>query len=148
MKIIDLRNQVTEEANKLWSKYIDGMVTTAYSGITQTLFLTFYMASDKEQFPNGISNNDPIELSVMLAYEGDNIVMEYARSSVTRLKPEDKIYAMATHKIRTRKAKGDVSKVMKSLEKTMAKVAEFTKEAATNDQFLPLNYDPVKKVKV
>lgn len=110
-----------------------------------TVFLQFTLGEGREEYPNGIIQNDPVNFSAYVAQIGENEYELEVKPSVGNLKPTEKYYAQSSIKIRTRKAKGDVDKLMKSLDKTIGKIADTVMEQYEAGNFLDLPFIPGSK---
>lgn len=135
----------------LWTKYFNGSATVSRPALlgSTNLFVTFRLGNNKNEFSNGIPQNDPVHFTIILEAIGDDeYEMTYHHCSLSSLKPESKYFAMRSERIRTRKAKGNMPKLLKSLEKTIQKLHGVSVEMVEQDQFLELPYNPQDKIKV
>lgn len=142
--------ELSETMQALWAKYFNGSATVSRPALlgNTNLFVTFRLGNDTKEFTNGIPQNDPVNFTVILESTGnDEYELTYHNCSLSSLKPESKYYAMRSERIRTRKAKGNMPKLLKSLEKTIQKLHGVSVEMVEQDQFLELPYSPEDKIK-
>lgn len=137
----------SQEISKIVDKYFtDVALNVGESALGLSTMVSLTLGSGKNEYPHGISQNDPLRVNMMITNE-DNFEIEYYHSYVGRLKPKHAYYAQSSLKIPSRKARGDINKILKSVDKYLKRVADTVKELAQQDEFLPLPYNPVDKVK-
>ena len=120
------QEQVKNEINIAKDKHFKNSLVSFTKGVLgkSTMFGTFYLISDKKDQTNGYFSNDILGLTIIIEKLGeDEYLVEYDYSSIT-IKPTEKYMAFGSHKVRTRKYKGDIKKIGANSDKLFAKYKE------------------------
>lgn len=117
-----IKNEITIANQK---HFKNSLVQFTKGVLGQNLLLgTFYLIGDKQDQTNGYFSNDILGLSIIIEkLSDDEYLVEYDYSSIT-VKPTEKYMAFGSHKVRTRKYKGDIKKIGINSEKLFAKYKE------------------------
>lgn len=89
-----------------------------------TMFAKLYLVGDENDQPHKNFRNDCLGLSIMIEKIGDDeYEVEYDQTNIS-IKPSNPHMAFGSHKVRTRKYKGDVKKISVNTDKIFAKYKE------------------------
>ena len=96
-----------------------------YSGLGKMIFIDCYLAGNKEEFPNRISQNDMFKIGFCISVQDnftmdsdmpENMVME-VQSKCYNIKPENPHCCYSSRSLPYRKTKGNTKKVLSTLDK-------------------------------
>lgn len=135
MKTIELLNSIKESYIKQFPNSI--IIAQLHKGIGKSLYVKCYMSGKKEEFHNGIEENDMLSVTFWChniprdteldSELPENIEMECTEKSYL-IKPENKYLCYGRRKLSYRKTQG-TEKIIKSLDKFFVKL----KESLEND---------------
>lgn len=142
-----LPSSIKDQVTTIWSKYfVGGTVQVTVGKLTGAVFVRFYLANDSSEVHNGIMGNDTIQCLVSFEDTGNAVVLEYSLFNISNLKADNVHLAMHNQKVTTRKYTGSLEKAMASLDRNLGKLADTIKTLVSDDQFLPLPYNPLDKI--
>lgn len=99
-----------------------------------TMFATLYLVGDESEQPHKNFRNDCLGLHIMIEKVGDNeYEVEYDYTSIS-IKPSNPHMAFGSHKVSTRKYKGDVKKISTNTDKLFSKYKEELAKLNNNAQ--------------
>lgn len=96
-----------------------------YGGLGKMIFIDCYLAGNKEEFPNKISQNDMFKIGFCISMQDDftensdmpeNMIME-VQSKCYNIKPENPHCCYGSRSLPFRKTKGNANKAISTLDK-------------------------------
>jgi hypothetical protein len=119
-------------------------VTVSKGTLGKALFAKLFVAADNTQFINGISQNDPLSVTIMIE---DNTV-EFTQKHIS-INPENKFYVYGSHRFNVRKFKfKDETDLVKKLKNAFSKIKEEGKVLVDNNQFTVYDSYPEIKARI
>ena len=133
-----MSNEFIETSIKeTWNKVFPNSSITVRNGGYGTLYCNAYLAKDKTEFANGISQNDPLNYSFCIS----SFVYSEMCCSIGNLKPNDKFHVYSSLSIRKKTIKNiDVTKLenrFKQVKEELIKV---------KDSMINLSFDINSKI--
>lgn len=129
--------------NELYHNVLPNSACTVQTGALggDTFFVTFYLAADSKECPNGIAGNDLFHIGFHIMENSDrygegskledssvlpeNLVLDVNSAFITTT-PDNKYMAYGSEKLPFRKTKGTPEKILQTLEKYASKAKEVT----------------------
>ena len=148
--LVATSQEIIDVVNKTWKKAFPKSFVSATKGVLSGdgfAIATFTLGKDKSEWENGISENDPLSLTMVFENKSGEIITEFSANSLS-ISPDNPYMAFGRKKINVRKFR---TKDLKALEKklTMAfgRVKDTVKDALAKDEFSVYREDRIKMIK-